>query len=237
MKSIALFLLLLFSNLLNAQEAPVVDGVLVKEWIAGGADLTGNPIGVQLVNPQRLTFEQSTLGATKEVAPGAALTDIGLWQVQSNGAFSIKIESGAAPAGNYTPPTYPAFTKVDRNAAGREVAGSFDELPATFGLQIENIDSICIGNNCNDLPITYSVADRNAQWGPKTGADFEKDLNSNADNLLKVQVLDVNPGGDAAKVNIRLQAEIPDLSRNASIQPGIYTANLKITVAASQTAP
>ncbi len=228
---------LLYCNTAYSQQAPAVDGVLIQEWVAGGADLGSAPIAVQLINQQQLTFEKSSI-TTNELAPGSNLTDIGLWQVQSNGAFSIKIESGTATdANSYTPPTYPAFTKADMNAAGRTVAGAYDELPAEFSLLIENIDSVCIGNNCDGLPIEHSAAERNASWGPKSGADFEKDLNANADSLLKVQVIDENLNAETAKVNIRLQATIPDLSREASIQPGTYTANLKVTVAATQTAP
>jgi|SaaInl7_135m_RNA_FD_contig_123_18085_length_1286_multi_8_in_2_out_0_1 hypothetical protein len=233
--SLSLFTVVLAATMTGADavvELPPAEGV--TEWVAGGADLATKPLSIDLTNQQALTFEKSSL-TLKEMSPGSNLTDIGLWQVQSNGAFSIQIGAGKATAADgYTPPDYPAFTKADKNAIGKTVTGKYDELPATFSLSIENIESVCIGKSCNGLAITYSDVDKKATWGPKSGADFKKDLNNSKEDLLTVQVLDENSVVETAKVKILLQAQIPNLVKDATIQPGIYTANIKITVAATQ---
>jgi len=128
--SLSLFTVVLAATMTGADavvELPPAEGV--TEWVAGGTDLATNPLSIDLTNQQALTFEKSSL-TLKEMSPGSNLTDIGLWQVQSNGAFSIQIGAGKATAADgYTPPDYPAFTKADKNAIGKTVLENMMNSP------------------------------------------------------------------------------------------------------------
>jgi len=226
-----------------------VDTDTAMAWSGEDLELTTQALEIEM--PQRIILTDNLIAAPAVAFDGVA-KDIAKWQVWSNGSFTAKIASTFPPdaAGviqtaaqlGYTPPAYPAFTKQDLNAAGVGVANEFDELPATFSIMFNNIDSIAtVGIDAaatKTLAVEGGVLNvataGQATWGPKIGSLMETDMGGG----VNVQVQDGVTAADGTVTwvppEIVMQATVPVMTNAWSVQPGIYKAAIQLTVIATQ---
>jgi hypothetical protein len=218
-------------------------------WSGEDLELTTQALEIEM--PQRIILTDNLIAAPAVAFDGVA-KDIAKWQVWSNGSFTAKIASTFPPdaAGviqtaaqlGYTPPAYPAFTKQDLNAAGVGVANEFDELPATFSIMFNNIDSIATVGI--DAAATKTLAVEGgvlniataglATWGPKIGSLMETDMGGGVNVQVQDGVTEADGTVTWVPPEIVMQATVPVMTNAWSVQPGTYKAAIQLTVIATQ---
>ena len=226
-----------------------VDTDTAMAWSGEDLELTTQALEIEM--PQRIILTDNLIAAPAVAFDGVA-KDIAKWQVWSNGSFTAKIASTFPPdaAGviqtaaqlGYTPPAYPAFTKQDLNAAGVGVANEFDELPATFSIMFNNIDSIATVGI--DAAATKTLAVEGgvlniataglATWGPKIGSLMETDMGGGVNVQVQDGVTEADGTVTWVPPEIVMQATVPVMTNAWSVQPGIYKAAIQLTVIATQ---
>jgi hypothetical protein len=226
-----------------------VDTDTAMAWSGEDLELTTQALEIEM--PQRIILTDNLIAAPAVAFDGVA-KDIAKWQVWSNGSFTAKIASTFPPdaAGviqtaaqlGYTPPAYPAFTKQDLNAAGVGVANEFDELPATFSIMFNNIDSIATVGI--DAAATKTLAVEGgvlniataglATWGPKIGSLMETDMGGGVNVQVQDGVTEADGTVTWVPPEIVMQATVPVMTNAWSVQPGTYKAAIQLTVIATQ---
>jgi len=226
-----------------------VDTDTAMAWSGEDLELTTQALEIEM--PQRIILTDNLIAAPAVAFDGVA-KDIAKWQVWSNGSFTAKIASTFPPdaAGviqtaaqlGYTPPAYPAFTKQDLNAAGVGVADKFDELPATFSIMFNNIDSVAtVGIDAaatKTLAVEGGVLNiataGQATWGPKIGSLMETDMGGGVNVQVQDGVTEADGTVTWVPPEIVMQATVPVMTNAWSVQPGIYKAAIQLTVIATQ---